>query len=164
MTVSIGRSWKNWKTMPMFRPRHFAILPSLSLWTGVPPMTISPLVGRSMPAIMLIKVDLPRAGLADDADEFAVADGQVHALEGQEVPGVRLVGLDDAVRSISLSGGQASVRYRRFLFCLPVSTSASEFSPLFYRLDFGQDYLSMISSPSSSPEMTSMFVPSVRPV
>ena len=58
-TVSVGSSWKNWKTTPMVLPRQIASWFSLSLCTGVPSMTTSPEVGRSMPVIMLMSVDLP---------------------------------------------------------------------------------------------------------
>jgi hypothetical protein len=56
---SMGRSWKNWKTMPRLRPRHAASRLSLSLSTRVSPTYTSPSLGRSMPVSMLIRVDLP---------------------------------------------------------------------------------------------------------
>ena len=57
--VSVGSSWKNWKTMPTARPRQAEISRSRSACTGVPPTTTSPLVGRSMPASRPSSVDLP---------------------------------------------------------------------------------------------------------
>ena len=57
--VRVGSSWKNWKMTPTLRPRHSASLPSLSVWMAVSPTRISPEVGRSMPVIMLTRVDLP---------------------------------------------------------------------------------------------------------
>ena len=59
ITVSVGSSWKNWKTTPIVRPRHTASRFSDSAWTGVPSITTSPPVGRSMPVIMLMSVVLP---------------------------------------------------------------------------------------------------------
>ena len=57
--VRVGRSWKNWKTTPMFRPRHLASAFSPSACTGVSPTITSPEVGWSMPVIMLMSVVLP---------------------------------------------------------------------------------------------------------
>ena len=57
--VSVGRSWKNWKMTPMWRPRHSAIWPSVRPWTGLPATKTWPVLGRSMPVIMLTRVDLP---------------------------------------------------------------------------------------------------------
>ena len=58
-TVSVGSSWKNWKMTPTVRPRHWATLLSDRPGRLVPPMTTLPDVGRSMPVIMFISVDLP---------------------------------------------------------------------------------------------------------
>ena len=44
---------------PTRRPRHLASLSWFSLCTGVPSTYTSPRVGRSIPVIMLISVDLP---------------------------------------------------------------------------------------------------------
>ena len=57
--VSVGSSWKNWKTMPDRRPRHAASRSWPSSWTAVPPTVTDPAVGRSMPATMFSSVDLP---------------------------------------------------------------------------------------------------------
>ena len=58
-TVSVGSSWKNWKMTPHVRPRHSAMRLSERLARFVPPTTSEPEVGRSMPVIMFISVDLP---------------------------------------------------------------------------------------------------------
>ena len=67
MHESMGRSWKNWKMTPMLRPRHSAMGPSRRLWMAVPSTKISPVVGRSMPVIMLMSVDLPLPDLPTTA-------------------------------------------------------------------------------------------------
>ena len=59
MTVRVGSSWKNWKITPTVRPRHCATRLSDRPVRFVPPMTTDPDVGRSMPVIMFISVDLP---------------------------------------------------------------------------------------------------------
>ena len=58
-TVSVGSSWKNWKTNPMLRPRHDASSLCERLWMFAPPMLSEPDDGRSMPPIMFSSVDLP---------------------------------------------------------------------------------------------------------
>ena len=57
--LSIGSSWKNWKTTPRLRPRQIDILLSLSSWMQTSSMQTVPRLGRSMPVIMLTSVDLP---------------------------------------------------------------------------------------------------------
>ena len=59
ITLRVGKSWKNWKMMPTVRPRQGANCPSFKAWIAVSPMNTWPVVGRSMPVIMLISVDLP---------------------------------------------------------------------------------------------------------
>jgi len=57
--VSVGISWKNWKTMPMVRPRQTASCSSV-IWSRRLPLTVTvPAVGLSMPAIRLMIVVLP---------------------------------------------------------------------------------------------------------
>ena len=57
--VRVGISWKNWKTIPMVRPRQTASCSSL-IWSSRLPATVTvPAVGRSMPAMRLMMVDLP---------------------------------------------------------------------------------------------------------
>ena len=57
--VSVGKSWKNWKTMPTLAPRQAASLSSF-IWSMRSPAIVTlPAVGRSMPVIMLSIVDLP---------------------------------------------------------------------------------------------------------
>ena len=57
--VSVGMSWKNWKTMPMVRPRHTASCSSV-IWSSRLPRTVTvPAVGRSMPAMRLMMVLFP---------------------------------------------------------------------------------------------------------
>ena len=58
-TVSVGSSWKNWKTMPMLRARQRVSLRSLVVETSTPSTTTMPDVGRSMPVSMFRNVDLP---------------------------------------------------------------------------------------------------------
>src|SRR5215472_11101507 len=57
--VSVGRSWKNWKTIPTVRPRHRASPFSLISPISCPAKTTRPEVGRSIPVRMLSSVDLP---------------------------------------------------------------------------------------------------------
>ena len=59
ITVRVGSNWKNWNTNPMHRPRHSASADSDSEVMVLPPTIISPLVGRSMPAIRFSRVVLP---------------------------------------------------------------------------------------------------------
>ena len=57
--MSVGISWKNWKTIPMVRPRQTASCSSL-IWSSLLPATVTvPAVDRSMPAMRLMMVDLP---------------------------------------------------------------------------------------------------------
>lgn len=58
ITERVGRNWKNWNTIPRLRPRQRAISFSVRRYTAVSPTT-PPEVGRSIPAIMLIRVELP---------------------------------------------------------------------------------------------------------
>ena len=63
-TVSVGSSWKNWKMTPTVRPRHCAIRLSVSVSRGpCRRPRPRPTVGRSMPVIMFISVDLPQPDL-----------------------------------------------------------------------------------------------------
>ena len=96
-TVSVGSSWKNWKTTPMLRPRQMASWPSRSLCTGVPATTTSPGVGRSMPVIMLISVVLPLPDLPITATNSPASILQVDILQRLELARRRLVALDHAV-------------------------------------------------------------------
>ncbi len=63
MTLStsrrVGSSWKNWNTTPTVRPRQAAAAFSDSADTSTSPTTTRPAVGRSIPAIMFNRVDLP---------------------------------------------------------------------------------------------------------
>jgi hypothetical protein len=56
---SIGSRLKNWKTKPMCSRRSLVSSVSLRLPRGVPAMETSPVVGRSSPARMCMRVDLP---------------------------------------------------------------------------------------------------------
>jgi hypothetical protein len=56
---SVGRSWKNWKTMPTFAPRQTASSSSLSSPRLRPSTVTVPAVGRSIPVIRFRIVDLP---------------------------------------------------------------------------------------------------------
>ena len=57
--VIVGMSWNDWNTMPIRWPRNRASSSSLMRWIGSPSMKISPLSGRSSPAIVISSVDLP---------------------------------------------------------------------------------------------------------
>src|SRR5581483_10614288 len=59
MTVMSSSRLKNWKIMPTWLRRNRATPVSLSLSTRWPPTTISPLVGRSRPAMRFSSVDFP---------------------------------------------------------------------------------------------------------
>jgi hypothetical protein len=59
MTVMSSSRLKNWKIMPTWLRRNRATAVSLSLSTRSPPTRISPVVGRSMPAMRFSRVDLP---------------------------------------------------------------------------------------------------------
>ena len=77
-TVSVGSSWKNWKTTPTVRPRHCAIRLSPRACDGpCRRRRTSPDVGRSMPVIMFMSVDLPLPDLPTTADELAGVDLEV---------------------------------------------------------------------------------------
>ena len=57
--VRVGISWKNWKTIPIVRPRQAASCSSLISSRRWPATVTVPAVGRSMPAMRLMMVDLP---------------------------------------------------------------------------------------------------------
>ena len=57
--VSVGSSWKNWKTIPTLAPRQTASCSSLRSSRRRPSTVTVPAVGRSMPVIMFSSVDLP---------------------------------------------------------------------------------------------------------
>ena len=57
--VSIGSRLKNWKMKPMCSRRSFVSSVSPSSVMSVPAIATSPEVGRSRPARMCIRVDLP---------------------------------------------------------------------------------------------------------
>jgi hypothetical protein len=57
--VSVGSSWKNWNTTPTRRPRQIASSSSLIRSIRRPSTVTVPAVGRSMPVIMFMIVDLP---------------------------------------------------------------------------------------------------------
>src|SRR5262245_38273106 len=55
----VGIRWKDWKTMPTWRPRKRASSSSSRALNDVPFTTTSPLSGRSSPAITIRSVDFP---------------------------------------------------------------------------------------------------------
>ncbi len=57
--VMLAIRWKDWKTMPMLRPRKSATRSSLKACNGVPLMLISPLSSFSSPASTISNVDFP---------------------------------------------------------------------------------------------------------
>ena len=57
--VSIGSRLKNWKMKPMCSRRSFVSCVSSSSPIAVPAIETSPEVGRSSPARMCMRVDLP---------------------------------------------------------------------------------------------------------
>ena len=57
--VMVGTRWKDWKTMPIWRPRKTASPSSSSAPRSWPATLTSPESGRSSPAIVISSVDLP---------------------------------------------------------------------------------------------------------
>ncbi len=57
--VMVGTRWKDWNTMPMRRPRKRASASSSSPARSVPSTTTFPESGRSSPAMVISRVDLP---------------------------------------------------------------------------------------------------------
>src|SRR4051794_37871126 len=55
----VGIRWKDWNTMPTWRPRNRASASSSRALKGVPLTTTSPVSGRSSPAITISSVDFP---------------------------------------------------------------------------------------------------------
>ena len=96
--VSVGSSWKNWKTTPTLRPRHSASLPSLSVWMAVSPTRISPAVGRSMPVIMLTSVDLPLPDLPITATNSPQSTSRSTPFERGEIAGRAPIGFDKTMQ------------------------------------------------------------------
>ena len=79
--VSVGSSWKNWKTTPTRRPRQIASSSSLISSIRRPSTVTVPADGRSMPVIMFMIVDLPLPDGPDDRDHVAALDRQVDAAQ-----------------------------------------------------------------------------------
>src|SRR5262245_21019097 len=95
--------------MPRLRPRHAAICASLNECTGAPSMTISPEVGRSMPVIILINVDLPLPDFPITATNSPRCTSTFIPLTAVKSPaGVRYV-LTRFL--ISISGSELDVRF-----------------------------------------------------
>ena len=59
MTVMSSSRLKNWKIIPTWRRRNRAAPASLSMSTRSSPTRTAPLVGLSIPAMRLSRVDLP---------------------------------------------------------------------------------------------------------
>jgi hypothetical protein len=76
--------------MPRFSPRQPASWFSFILWMAVPLTMTSPVVGRSMPVIMLSRVDLPLPDLPMMLTN-SPPDAQVDLLERLVIAGCTLV-------------------------------------------------------------------------
>jgi hypothetical protein len=95
-SVSVGSSWKNWKTMPRLRPRQ---LGHLILVEGVQRLAADDDLARRRPLDARDEVDERRfaaARLADDGHELAARHLQVDAPQRREVAGGRGEYLDEA--------------------------------------------------------------------
>ena len=82
----VGRSWKLWKTKPIFLAAQQRQPSSDIAWIGVPSIRISPEVGRSRPAIRAEQRRLAAARRAEDGDELAGGDREVDVVEDRQLP------------------------------------------------------------------------------
>ena len=78
-TVMWGNRAYSWKTVLTSRRRAGSAV------TSTPPSWMVPAVGCSNPATMRSTVVLPEPGRAEDREQLAVADGQVCALDGDDL-------------------------------------------------------------------------------
>ena len=114
--VSVGSSWKNWKTMPTWRPRQIASCSSLIASIRWPSTVTVPAVGRSMPVIMFMIVDLPLPDGPTIATISPLCDRQVDAAQRRVLELAGPVDLLDALeadqRGTHCGGGTRGDRRR----------------------------------------------------
>ena len=78
----MGSSWKNWNTMPTVSPLQRASASSPIVSRRWPATVTVPAVGRSMPAIRFVTVDLPLPDGPTTATISPAAMREVDAPEG----------------------------------------------------------------------------------